>query len=182
MTARASAAITPVELKHAIRNIPNFPKPGILFRDITPLLQNGALFRSVIDQLAARHENRGIDAVVGVEARGLIFGAALAYRLGVGFVLVRKAGKLPHTTIRTRYDLEYGEGVLEAHSDSIAAGAHVVLVDDLLATGGTMAAVVRLVEQLQARVIEVDFVVELLPLAGRARLGNYPVHSLIQYD
>ena len=177
-----SLTITPDDLKKAIRDIPDFPKPGILFRDITPLLQDGALFRAVIDLLAARHTGRRVDAVVGVESRGLIFGAALAYRLGVGLVLVRKAGKLPHKTIQTRYNLEYGEGVLEAHSDSLTAGSHVVLIDDLLATGGTMAAVVRLMEQLRARVVEVEFVVELLPLAGRAKLGDHPVHSLIQYN
>ena len=177
-----AVSATSDDLKRAIRNIPDFPKPGIMFRDITPLLQDGALFRAVIDRFAARHEGQRLDAVVGVESRGLIFGAPLAYRLGVGLVIVRKAGKLPHKTIQTRYKLEYGEGVLEAHADSLTAGSRVVLVDDLLATGGTMGAVVQLMERLKAQVVEVDFVVELLALGGRARLGSHPVHALVQYD
>ena len=168
-------------LKRYIRDIPNFPKPGILFRDITPLLQDGPAFHAVIEQLAQRYVNQPIDAVMAVESRGIIFGAALAYRLTVGLVLVRKAGKLPHKTIRKTYTLEYGEGVLETHDDSLTPGMRVVLVDDLLATGGTMGAVVHLAEHCKARIVEIAFLVELTDLNGRAALGRHPVFSLIQY-
>ena len=168
-------------LKRYIRNIPNFPKPGILFRDITPLLQNGPALRRVIDQLAKRYARKRVEAVVAVESRGLIFGAALAYRLGIGLIPVRKAGKLPHKTIRATYTLEYGKGALEIHADGLRKGARVVLVDDLLATGGTMGAVVQLVEHFRAHLIEVAFLVELTDLGGRAPLGRHPVFSLIKY-
>ena len=168
-------------LKRYIRDIPDFPKPGILFRDITPLLQNGPVLRQVIDQLAARYARKQVEAVVAVESRGLIFGAALAYRLGIGLIPVRKAGKLPHKTIRATYTLEYGEGALEIHADSLHHGARVVLVGDLLAPGSTMGAVVPLVEHFRAQLIEVAFVVELTALGGRARLGSHPVFSLVQY-
>ena len=176
-----AAAITQDELKRYIRDIPDFPKPGILFRDITPLLQDGPILRRVIDQLAKRYARKRVGAVVAVESRGLIFGAALAYRLGVGLVPVRKAGKLPHATIRATYTLEYGEGALEIHADGLRRGERVLLVDDLLATGGTMGAVVQLVEHFHAQLIEAAFVVELLALQGRARLGRHPIFSLVQY-
>lgn len=167
--------------KRYIRDIPDFPKKGILFRDITPLLQNGAMLRQVIDQFAERYAGQRIDAVVAVESRGLIFGAALAYRLGAGLIPVRKAGKLPAKTIRMTYTLEYGEGVLEVHADSVSEGTRVLLVDDLLATGGTMGAVVKLMEHFRAEIVEVAFFVELAPLKGRALLGTHPVFSLVQY-
>ena len=168
-------------LKRYIRDVPNFPKPGILFRDITPLLQNGPVLRQVIDQFAARYADQRVEAVVAVESRGLIFGSALAYRLGVGLIPVRKAGKLPHKTIQATYTLEYGEGALEIHEDGLHDGARVVLVDDLLATGGTMGAVVKLMEHFRAQLIEVAFVVELIALNGRTQLGAHPVFSLVQY-
>ena len=168
-------------LKQYIRDIPDFPKPGILFRDITPLLQNGPVFRQVIDQLAGRYESQRLDAVVAVESRGLIFGAALAYRLGLGLVPVRKAGKLPHKTIKATYTLEYGEGTLEMHADSLSHNSRVVLVDDLLATGGTMGAVVTMLEHFRVELVEIAFLVELTALDGRQRLGSHPVCSLIQY-
>ena len=174
-------AMTPDALKQYIRDIPDFPKPGILFRDITPLLQNGPMFQAVIDQFVTRYASQRVDAVVAVESRGLIFGAALAYRLGAGLIPVRKAGKLPHKTIKATYTLEYGEGVLEAHADCLSAGKRVVLVDDLLATGGTMGAVIELVEHFRAYLIEVAFLVELTDLNGRSRLGNHPSFSLIHY-
>ena len=170
------------ELKRCIRDIPDFPKPGILFRDITPLLQNGPMFHAVIDQLAARYVSQRVDAVVAVESRGLIFGAPLADRLEVGLVLVRKGGKLPAKTIQATYSLEYGAGTLEVHADSLSAGMRVVLVDDLLATGGTMGAVVKLVEHFRATIIEAAFLVELAALRGRASLGRHPVFSLVQYE
>lgn len=174
-------SLDPQAIKRVIRDVPNFPKPGILFRDITPLLQNGPLFRSVIDHFADRYAPQRVEAVVAVESRGIVFGAALAYRLGAGLILVRKAGKLPHKTIRATYTLEYGEGTLEVHEDSLTPGKRVVLVDDLLATGGTMSAVVKLTEQFQARIIEIAFLVELADLGGRSLLDGYPIVSLVQY-
>lgn len=165
-----------------IRNIPDFPIPGVQFKDITTLLRNGDAFRSVIDELAARYADRKIDAVVGVESRGFIFSAPLAYRLGVGLVLVRKPGKLPAATYQISYDLEYGSNVLEIHRDALEPGARVLIVDDLLATGGTIEATCKLVEMAGAVVEEVAFVVELSFLQGRERLeGNAPVFSLITY-
>ena len=168
-------------LKRHIRDVPDFPKPGILFRDITPLLQNGPLLRGVLEQFQARYADQRIEAVVAVESRGLIFGAPLADRLHAGLVIVRKAGKLPHKTIRATYALEYGEGTLEVHADSLTTGRRVVLIDDLLATGGTMQAVVTLTEHFQAQIVDVAFLVELTALGGRARLTPHPVFSLIQY-
>ena len=167
-------------LKQCIRNIPDFPKPGILFRDITPLLQNGPMLREVLDQFHARYAQQGIDAVVAVESRGLIFGSPLADRLKAGLVLVRKAGKLPHKTIQATYALEYGQGTLEVHDDCLAPGKRVLLIDDLLATGGTMEAVVKLMGHFKVHVVEVAFLVELTALNGRAKL-RHPVFSLIQY-
>ena len=169
------------QLKRYIRDIPDFPKPGILFRDITPLLQNGSVLRTVIDRLADRYTDQRVDAVVAVESRGLIFGAPLAYRLGAGLIPVRKAGKLPAKTVKATYTLEYGEGVLEMHADSLSPGKRVLLVDDLLATGGTMGAVVKLMEHFSAKIIEVAFLVELTALGGRARLGKHPVFAQVQY-
>ena len=168
-------------LKRHIRDIPDFPKPGILFRDITPLLQHGPAFREVIDRLADRYRSQRIDAIVAVESRGLVFGSALAYALGIGLILVRKAGKLPHKTIRANYSLEYGEGTLEMHADSLTPGKRVVLIDDLLATGGTMGAAVTLIEHFKATIVEVAFIIELTALGGRALLGSHPIFSLLQY-
>ncbi len=176
-----TASVTQDELKCYIRNIPDFPKPGILFRDITPLLQSGVMFRKAISQFADRYATKQLDAVVAVESRGLIFGAALADRLGAGLILVRKAGKLPAKTVQTTYTLEYGQGTLEMHADSLPEGARVVLIDDLLATGGTMGAVVKLLEHFHAQIVEVAFLVELADLEGRKRLGHHPVFSLVQY-
>ena len=177
----SAASVDLQQLKRYIRDVPDFPKPGILFRDITPLLQNGPVLRAVIEALAARYEGRRIEAIVAIESRGLIFGAPLAYRLGVGLIPVRKAGKLPHKTIRATYTLEYGEGVLEAHEDGVSPGMRVVLVDDLLATGGTMGAVVKLMAHFRATIIEVAFLVELTALKGRASLQQQPIFSLVQY-
>jgi len=169
------------DLKRYIRDIPDFPKQGILFRDITPLLQDGRAFRQAIHRLAARHDGQRIDAVVAIESRGLIVGSALAYELGVGVVPVRKQGKLPHKTYRASYALEYGQDTLEIHQDALAPKSRVLLVDDLLATGGTMGATIQLVEQCGARVVELAFLIELTALNGRQRLGSHPVISLIQY-
>lgn len=170
-----------VNLTDLIRNIPDFPVPGIQFKDITPLLQNGAAFRQVIDTLAARYEGRALDAIVGVESRGFIFSAPLAYRLGIGLVPIRKPGKLPWETFAVEYELEYGSNKLEMHRDALAPGARVVVIDDVLATGGTVAAACQLVEIAGAVVEEVACLIELTFLKGRERLAKYPFFSMIQY-
>ena len=169
------------ELRGAIRSIPDFPKPGILFRDISPLLEDAALFRQTIDLLAKECADIAPSKIVGLDARGFIFGAALAYKLGVGFVPVRKKGKLPSTTISHSYDLEYGSAEFEIHCDSIHPGEPVIIVDDLLATGGTARAALNLLNQLGARVLRVLFVIELEFLGGRALLAPTEVRSLVGY-
>ena len=163
-----------------IRDVPDFPKPGILFKDVTPLLGDGAAFRLVTDLLAERVGAHKPELVVGIESRGFIFGAALAERLGVGFVPVRKPGKLPYKTTRETYSLEYGTDALEMHEDAVDK-RHCLIVDDLLATGGTAAATARLVERQGGVVDGFAFVIELGFLQGRARLGSRTVHALIQY-
>lgn len=170
-----------MDLRTVIRDVQDFPKPGILFKDITPLLRNPQAFRESIELLAKEVENSGVSAVVAIEARGLIFGAALAARLGVGFVPIRKPCKLPYATISESYLLEYGIDTIEMHRDALEPGERVVLVDDLLATGGTMQAAIRLVEKTGATVERVLFVVELQFLNGRAKLQGYDVKSLITY-
>jgi adenine phosphoribosyltransferase len=170
-----------INLADLIRNIPDFPIPGIQFKDITPLLQNGAAFKEVIDTLAARYEGRALDAIVGIESRGFIFSAPLAYRLGVGMIPIRKPGKLPWETFAVEYDLEYGTNKLEMHRDALAPGARVVVIDDVLATGGTVAAACQMVEMAGAVVEEVAFLIELTFLKGRERLAKYPFFSMIQY-
>lgn len=168
-------------LKTYIRAIPDFPEPGILFRDITPLLGDAGALRATIEGLAAPYRAGGIDQIVGIESRGFLFGMPLAFLLGVGFVPVRKKGKLPFQTIAAEYALEYGTSVVEAHVDAVQPGSRVVIVDDLLATGGTAAATVSLMERLGAQVVGLAFVIELAALAGRARLGTQPIHSLVTY-
>ena len=170
-----------LDLTRYIRDIPDFPTKGILFRDITPLLQHGPAFHQAIRTLAARHHGQRPDAVVAIESRGLIIGSALAYELGVGVVPVRKKGKLPHKTYQASYTLEYGQDTLEIHQDALAKGPRVLLVDDLLATGGTMEATIRLIEQCGGRIIELAFLIELTALKGRERLAPHPAISLIQY-
>lgn len=163
-----------------IRDVPDFPSPGIVFKDITPLLADGGAFRTVVDVMAERVTARGLtpDAVACPEARGFIFGAALAYRLGAGFVPIRKPRKLPHRTDQVRYALEYGEDALEIHVDACTPGHGILLVDDVLATGGTMGACLDLVRRRGARVTGCAFLLELAFLSGRARLGDTPVLSL----
>lgn len=170
-----------MDIASFIRNVPDFPKPGIQFKDITTLLQNGAAFRYVIDGLKERYAGKNIDTIVGVDARGFIFGSALAYAMELPFVPVRKKGKLPYDTIAEDFKLEYGTDTVEVHVDAVAKGQRVVLVDDLLATGGTMAAVAKLIERLGAEIVEIAFVVELPPLKGRELLANYSVHSLVTF-
>ena len=170
------------ELRAKIRDIKDFPTEGILFKDITTLLKDGPAFGAVIDHLAGRYLHERIDVVVGIESRGFIFGGALAHELRCGFVPVRKLGKLPGKTIEVEYELEYGRDALAIHEDAIAAGQRVLAVDDLLATGGTMAATLRLIELLGGVVVGVAFMIELAFLHGREKLKNYPLHSLIAYD
>ena len=169
-------------IRGAIRDIKDFPKPGIVFRDMTPLLADGRLFGKTIDLLAARYQGQAVDTVLGIESRGFIIGAALAYRLGAGFSVVRKPGKLPYETHSATYDLEYGSDALEIHIDAISSGARVVIADDLIATGGTAAATAQLVARLGGTVVECAFLIELAFLNGRERLKPYGVYSLVQYD
>ena len=172
----------PVDLKKFIRAVPDFPKKGIVFRDITPLLAYPLAFREAVDRMAEHVHGRTIDAVAAIEARGFIFGAAVAYQLGVGFIPIRKKGKLPHRTRKETYELEYGTDTIEMHEDALVEEQNVYLVDDLLATGGTMAACSRLVEAAGARVAAIAFVIELSFLQGRDKLRGYDVLSLIDYD
>jgi len=174
--------IPPQDLLSAVRTIPDFPKPGIMFRDITTVLKSGPLLARTVDLLYERYRSTGIDKVVGVEARGFVIGGALAYRLGAGFVPARKPGKLPAKTLRETYALEYGTDAVEIHADAISEGERVLMHDDLLATGGTMVAACRLVERLGGRIAGVCFLIELTPLKGRDRLRGHDIFSLIQYD
>src|SRR5574337_1349170 len=169
------------ELKRSIRDVPDFPKKGILFKDITTLCKEPALFQRMVDLLGHRYIGKGVDLVVGIEARGFIVGAALAYKLGAGVVLVRKPGKLPHKTRKASYTLEYGKDSLEIHQDAIEKGQKVVIADDLLATGGTAGAVANLVKEMGGDIIECAFLVELEELKGREKLKPHPVFSLIKY-
>jgi adenine phosphoribosyltransferase len=170
-----------LELAPLIRDIPDFPKKGILFKDITTLLKDPAAFKQAIDLLAERVRQFEAEIVIGMESRGFIFAAPIAYLLDAGFVPVRKLGKLPGQVISTEYDLEYGTNTLELHSDAIQPGQRVLIVDDLLATGGTVSATVDLVERLGGKVMAVAFLVELTALNGRERLGDYEVVSLITF-
>jgi adenine phosphoribosyltransferase len=169
------------ELKGRIRDIPDFPRPGVVFKDITPLLADARSFRASIDGLVEAHAAAGVDLVLGIEARGFVFAAPVADRLGAGFVPVRKAGKLPWELEREEYELEYGTDLLEIHRDAISPGQRVLVVDDVLATGGTAAATIRLVERLGGTVVGLEFVIELAFLAGRSKLAAHPVHSLLVY-
>lgn len=170
-----------LDLKGYIRNIPDFPKPGILFRDITTLLKNHKIFKLVIDALAEKYKNKKIDAVVAVESRGFILGGAIAHKLGAGFVPVRKKGKLPWKANSVTYDLEYGTDTLEMHHDALCQAQKVLIVDDLLATGGTVKAVTDLIKQAQGKIVGIAFLIELTELKGREKLNGYPVYSLIKY-
>jgi len=171
-----------LNLKDYVRTIPNFPKAGIMFRDITPMLAAPEAFRAVIDRIANRFRDRGVTAVIAAEARGFIFAAPLALELGAAFIPVRKPGKLPFDTHSFHYELEYGSDSLEMHTDALRAGDKVLLVDDLLATGGTMEACIRMTERAQAEVVGNAFVIELDALEGRHRLEPYEVFSLVHYE
>lgn len=169
------------ELKESIRVIPDFPKKGILFRDITTLLRDARSFHRAVDYIAHRYIDKDIKYIVGIEARGFILGAALAYKLNKGIVLVRKPGKLPSNTIKVTYDLEYGQDSLEIHKDALNSGDRVIICDDVLATGGTVKATIELVEKLNASIYECVFLAELSALGGREKLKGYDVFSLLQY-
>jgi len=170
------------ELKQLIRNVPDFPKKGIGFKDITTLIKRADAFQKVIDLISDRFKDRKIDVIVAIESRGFILGGALAYKWGVGFVPVRKPGKLPAETIREEYELEYGTDALEIHRDAIREGQNVLIVDDLLATGGTLAATARLVERLGGKVAGIACMIELNFLKGREKLSGYDFYSIIQYE
>ena len=170
-----------LDIKSLIRDVPDFPQKGILFKDITPLLANGSAWKQVVDRLADRYRG-AVDVVLGVESRGFLFGSALAYALGCGHAIVRKPGKLPAATFAERYALEYGTDTLEIHRDAFPQNSRVVLVDDLLATGGTARAAIALAEKLGATLVEAAFLVELSFLGGRERLAPYGVFSFVQYD
>ena len=169
-------------LKELIRAVPDFPKPGILFYDITTLLKDKTGFAQLIDAFAQYYIDKHVDLVLGIEARGFIFGPALAYRLNAGFVPVRKPGKLPAETVKIKYDLEYGSDSLEMHKDAIQPGQRVIIVDDLLATGGTMDATINLVKQLGGEIVGLTVAIELDFLKGRAKFPEYDVFSLLHYD
>ena len=169
------------ELRALVRDVPDFPKPGILFRDITPLIGHARAFAALVDMMAAPFLGK-VDTVLGVESRGFIIGAPVAYRLGVGLTIARKPGKLPFHTIGETYDLEYGSAGLEIHEDGMVRGARVLIVDDLLATGGTAAATINLAQKLQASIVSCAFVIELAALGGRKRIEPVQCFSLLQYD
>jgi adenine phosphoribosyltransferase len=173
--------MTPQEIQTFIKDVPDFPKPGIIFKDITPLLADSRALRATIEGLAARVEPLGADGILAIESRGFIFGSALAVKLGLPLQLVRKRGKLPRESFSVRYELEYGFDHLEVHSDAIEAGRRYLIVDDVIATGGTAAAVAELVDKCRAVVAACVFVIELGFLDGRRRLGEHPVVSLITY-
>ncbi len=168
-------------LRAAIRDVPDFPKPGIVFKDITPVLADGALFKLAIDFFVEACRPLGVEKVVGIDARGFLFGAAVAYELGVGFVPVRKKGKLPYQCQSAAYTLEYGEAVVEMHTDAFQPGERVVLIDDLLATGGTAGAAIKLIEKMGAQLLEAQFFIELQFLHGRQNLPSCPVRSFVAY-
>ena len=176
-----NSAPTPHEIERAIRNVPDFPKVGIQFKDITPVLADARLFSGTIDLLTSQFRSGSVDAVVGIDARGFIFAAAVAVKLNAGFVPVRKKGKLPYKTHEEDYALEYGAASVAIHVDALKPGARVLLVDDLLATGGTAAAAAALVKRLGAQILEISFLIELSFLHGRDKLKGYPVRSLVVY-
>lgn len=171
-----------MDLKQTIRSIPGWPIEGVIFRDITTLMQNPDAYREACDIFYERYKGQNIDKIVGIDARGFVFGAVLAYQLGIGFIPVRKKGKLPWKTIQETYSLEYGEDTLEIHEDALEKGEKVVIVDDLIATGGTVGATVKLVEKLGAQIIECAFIVELPDLKGRAQIQGQKVFAITEFE
>jgi adenine phosphoribosyltransferase len=177
----ATPAVTSKDIEQAIRNVPDFPKPGIQFKDITPVLADARLFAGSIELLTEKFKPGSVDAVVGIDARGFIFAAAAATKLHAGFVPVRKKGKLPYQTIEQDYALEYGHATVAMHTDALKPGARVLLIDDLLATGGTSAAAIELMKKLGAQILEISFLIELKFLNGREKLKGLPVRSIVVY-
>jgi len=171
-----------MNLKNKIRTVPHWPIEGVMFRDITTLLQDPEAFKEACDRLYERYKDVEIDKIVAIDARGFIFGGVLAYKLDVGFVPVRKAGKLPHKTISESYTLEYGENVVEMHKDAIKKGERILVVDDLIATGGTISAATKLIEKLEGDIVECVFLVELPDLQGREKIKNYNVFALTEFE
>ena len=171
-----------MDLKKAIRSIPDWPIKGVIFRDLTTLMLDPAAYKESCDIFYNRYKDMGIEKIVGIDARGFVFGAVLAYHLNIGFVPVRKKGKLPYTTISESYSLEYGEDVLEIHEDALKKGERVIILDDLIATGGTVGATAKLVEKLEAEIIECAFVVELPDLKGRDQIKNHKVFAIIEFE
>jgi adenine phosphoribosyltransferase len=168
-------------IKNCIRDIKDFPKPGIVFKDITPILQNHEVFAKIIDTWTERYRDENVDVVAGIESRGFLFGTPLAHKLKAAFVPIRKQGKLPYKTVNISYDLEYGSSTIEMHTDAVKKGQRVVVIDDLLATGGTAGAACKLIEKQGGKVVECAFVVELAFLNGREKINN-PIHTLVKYD
>src|SRR3954449_3939860 len=175
------APVSSADLQQAIRNIPDFPKPGIQFKDITPVLSDARLFAASIDLLTEGFAPGSVDAIIGIDARGFIFAAAAALKLKAGFIPVRKKGKLPYSTYEQSYDLEYGTNTIAIHTDAVKAKSRILLIDDLLATGGTAQAAARLVDQIGAHILQINFLIELRFLKGRDKLAGFPVRSLIVY-
>lgn len=171
-----------MNLKEKIRTVPDWPAKGIMFRDITTLIQDSGAFRETCDQLYERYKDSKIDKIAGIDARGFIFGSVLAYKMDIGFIPVRKKGKLPYKTIEESYSLEYGANTIELHEDAVAKGEKVLIIDDLIATGGTVKAAINLIEKLGGEVFECAFVVELPDLKGREKLDGYKVFSLIEFE
>lgn len=169
-------------LKQKIREIPDWPKKGVNFKDITPLIEDGVVFKKLIDELAKPYLKEKIDKIVGIDARGFIFAAAMAYKLKTGIAIVRKKGKLPSKTVSKKYTLEYGSNTIEMHKDSILPGEKVVIVDDVLATGGTMKATVEIVKELKGKIMGIDFIMELSFLNGRKKFKEYKIRSLVKYN
>jgi len=179
---KMGVSMSVAEISAAIRDVPDFPKAGIIFKDITPILSDGKLFREFIDILVERYSADQPDYIVAIESRGFIFGSPLAYKLGCGIVPIRKKGKLPYQTYESSYNLEYGTATVEVHTDALKLGDRVVLIDDLLATGGTAGAGIKLIEQLGGKIIGIEFLIELAFLNGRQHLADYPINSLVVVD
>jgi len=169
-------------IKNSIKTVPHWPKPGVMFRDITSLLENANSFKKVIDIFVERYKDKKIDIIAGIESRGFIFGSVLAEKLGVGFVLVRKPGKLPRETIKQEYDLEYGADAIEIHKDSVKPGQRVLVIDDLIATGGTAQATCNLIERLGGQIVECAFVIDLPDLKGKEKISKWPVFSIVEFE
>ncbi len=170
------------DLSKFIRIVPDYPKPGIMFKDITPLLGNAPVFNAIIEVYANHYKNDEVDVIVGPEARGFIFASALAYRMGTGFVPIRKKGKLPYDTYQVAYNLEYGNDILTIHKDAFPKGSRILICDDLLATGGTLAATIELVEKVGGDIVGIALLIELPELNGREKVGNIPIYSIFEFD